>query len=202
MTTRFRRKTRRGDVIVVARLAPSKRIDHAIRAAHVLAATGWTGRLHVVGEGPDRARLEASARSGPAGVVFHGRVDEVTRRELYRASSVTWLTSVREGWGLVITEAARHGTPAVVYDVPGLRDAVRDGVTGFVVPADPQALAAATRRVLDDLTRLAIAALRDSARFTWEASADAFERSLLGAIEDRALARRDRRPQFGWELWG
>ncbi len=42
------------------------------------------------------------------------------------------VTSVKEGWGLVVTEANSQGTPAVVYDVDGLRDSVKDAVTGLV----------------------------------------------------------------------
>jgi glycosyltransferase involved in cell wall biosynthesis len=54
------------------------------------------------------------------------------------------MTSVREGWGLVVTEANALGTPAVVYDAPGLRDSTRDGETGLVCKENsPRALAQA-----------------------------------------------------------
>jgi len=53
------------------------------------------------------------------------------------------MTSVREGWGLVVTEANACGTPAIVYDVPGLRDAVIHERTGLVVAPEPGCLAEA-----------------------------------------------------------
>lgn len=55
------------------------------------------------------------------------------------AAHVHIATSVREGWGLVVTEAAAVGTPTVAYDVPGLRDSTR-AADGVVVPASPMAL--------------------------------------------------------------
>jgi glycosyltransferase involved in cell wall biosynthesis len=66
------------------------------------------------------------------------------------------VTSVREGWGMVITEANSVGTPAVGYDVPGIRDAIRDGVTGLL--ADPSGPA----RIAD----LCVGFVVDDARYT------------------------------------
>ncbi len=98
-------------------------------------------------------------------------------------SAVLWATSVREGWGLVVTEAARCAKPAVVYDVPGLRDAVVDGVTGYVVVADPHALAGATRKLLSErYGELAANALTRSRAYTWDRTADAFESALLDTM--------------------
>jgi glycosyltransferase involved in cell wall biosynthesis len=62
------------------------------------------------------------------------------------------MTSAREGWGLVVTEANACGTPAIVYDVPGLRDAVINEETGLVVSPDPERLADGMRRLWLDRT--------------------------------------------------
>src|SRR5262249_9593655 len=97
----------------------------------------------------------------------------------------------KEGWGLTILEAAACGTPSVATNVPGLRDAVRDGETGLLVPAgNVAALAAAMGRVLEDTTlreRLGRAAIDWAARFTWDAAADAIS-GLIDAA--RGLAPR------------
>jgi glycosyltransferase involved in cell wall biosynthesis len=68
---------------------------------------------------------------------------------MQKAALIT-ATSIKEGWGLIVTEAASQGTPAVVYDVDGLRDSVQDGVTGLATAQDPRALARAVVYLLED----------------------------------------------------
>ena len=100
------------------------------------------------------------------------------------ARTALLMASVREGWGLVVTEAGACGTPAIVYDVPGLRDAVRDGETGLVVAPDKRAMAAAMRRLEGEpglRARLGRAAAAWSGSFTFDRSA-----SILRAGLERA----------------
>lgn len=61
-----------------------------------------------------------------------GQVDRNTKIELFQKSHVLLVTSVREGWGLVVTEANSQGLPAIVYNVEGLRDSVQHNMTGIV----------------------------------------------------------------------
>ena len=97
------------------------------------------------------------------------------------------MTSVREGWGLVVIEANAMGTPAVVYDVHGLRDSVVDGDTGLVCFENtPSGLAEKIRvlvtyRALRD--RLAHGALERSRCFTWEQNAAEFQCVLMKLYE-------------------
>jgi len=167
------------EIVVLGRLTPSKRIEESIMAVKHLRALGWEGVLNVVGGGDERYRCRLQNLARELGlshhVVFHGRVTEERRRDLLRRASVLWMTSVREGWGLAVSEAAAHGTPAVVYDVPGLRESVNHGSTGLVVPPDSLALARATLSLFDSGWRgFAAAALADAARFDWNATAKAF----------------------------
>jgi len=60
-----------------------------------------------------------------------GRVSKARKQELMQKCHLLLVTSIKEGWGLVVTEAASQGTPAIVYDVDGLRDSVRHDVTGM-----------------------------------------------------------------------
>ena len=70
-----------------------------------------------------------------------GRISDQEKEAWMAKAHLVTMTSVKEGWGLVVTEANSQGTPAVVYDVDGLRDSTRDGETGWVVAPNPQALA-------------------------------------------------------------
>src|SRR5260221_7845432 len=103
--------------------------------------------LDVVGDGYLRAQLE---RLGAPGVRLHGFADEPTKLELLRRADLVLMPATREGWGIVAIEAAMQGVPVVGYDVPGLRDAVVDGVTGVLTPACHQDLAAAAVALLGD----------------------------------------------------
>jgi glycosyltransferase involved in cell wall biosynthesis len=96
------------------------------------------------------------------------------------------LTSVREGWGLVVTEANACGTPAIVYDVPGLRDSVRHELTGLIVAPQPLSLFQAMIRVTTDpgfYSRLAAEGKRWSRTFSFDDAA-----SLVGLTLEAAVA--------------
>ena len=99
--------------------------------------------------------------------------------------SALLVASVREGWGLVVTEAAACGTPSIVYDVPGLRDAVRHEVTGLVVPPTPADLAAAMRRIIQERAlaqRLGAAALELSKTFNYDRSAEVLRQGIRARL--------------------
>ena len=71
-----------------------------------------------------------------------GRVGGDAKLQLLREAQVVAITSVKEGWCLVVTEANSQGTPAAVYNVDGLRDSVQNGKTGLVTTQNtPRALA-------------------------------------------------------------
>lgn len=83
-------------------------------------------------------------------IEYLGRVTNEQKLELMQRCQLISVTSLKEGWGLIVTEAASQGTPAVVYDVDGLRDSVRDGVTGSVTACTPTALAHGIVALLED----------------------------------------------------
>jgi glycosyltransferase involved in cell wall biosynthesis/O-antigen/teichoic acid export membrane protein len=124
-------------VVFLGRLSPSKRPQHALDAFGHIRRQIPEARLWVVGDGPMRAKLE---RSAPDGVTFYGRVDDRKRDELVARAHVLLVPSIREGWGLVVTEAAHLGTPTVGYDVPGLKDSLA-AHGGHAVAESPIALA-------------------------------------------------------------
>ena len=125
-------------VVFIGRLSANKRPDHAIRAFGLVRRQLPDAQMWVIGSGPEEARLRKMA--GP-GVTFLGRVPEEEKRERLGRAHALVATSVREGWGLVVTEAAASGTVAIGYDVAGLRDSI--GASGGILTRDdPASLAA------------------------------------------------------------
>ncbi len=104
-------------------------------------ASGAYGQtvLNYIAQSPFRNNIE-----------YLGRVDTAGKAELMQRSHAILVTSVEEGWGLVVSEANVQGTPAVVYDVSGLRDSTQDGETGIVTAENPTALAGGIVTLLSD----------------------------------------------------
>ncbi|MGP3979791.1 glycosyltransferase family 4 protein [Streptomyces sp. KR80] len=158
--------------LAMGRLVEYKRIDLLLRLwERVRPVTG--GRLIVVGDGPERHRLEAMA--GPD-VVFTGRVSEADKHRLLCEAWVLLHPSLVEGWGLVVTEAAARATPAVGFDIPGLRDSVVDGVTGVLARGESSFAAAWCTLALSAERRetLGRAALGRAERFRWSSTVHRF----------------------------
>lgn len=146
-------------VLFVGRLVERKGVAHLIEA---LAQLRDHSRLVVVGDGPERPRLEARARElGVADrVLFRGKVSDAELRGAYQAADVFVLPSVldsrgdTEGLGVVLLEAMNYGVPVIASRIGGIVDIVRDNETGILVsPGDAAALAAALRALLTDAPR-------------------------------------------------
>jgi phosphatidylinositol alpha-mannosyltransferase len=125
--------------------------------------------LTVIGPAPDEL---TPLMLDPRGVRMLGKVDDDTKRRELEAADVLCAPSLRgESFGMVLTEAFAAGTPVVASDIAGYRDVVRDGVDGILVPpGDPQAVAEALREMYcepDTRAGMALAAVRDVARFAW-----------------------------------
>jgi glycosyltransferase involved in cell wall biosynthesis len=91
-----------------------------------------------------------------------GRVTQEKKRELMQRAHLIAVTSVKEGWGLIVTEANSQGTPAVVYDVDGLRDSVKDRETGLICEENtPESLSLKMKQMLGD--EVSYARMRENA---------------------------------------
>jgi glycosyltransferase involved in cell wall biosynthesis len=137
--------------------------------------------MWIVGEGPLKETLESTA---PEGTEFLGRLERLELLDRMGRAHLLVSTSVREGWGLVVTEAAAVGTPAVGYDVAGLRSSIRHDETGILCETNPAALAERVRSLVGDplrYERMRRAALRWGAQHSWENTAAALMRHLLEA---------------------
>jgi glycosyltransferase involved in cell wall biosynthesis len=134
--------------IFLGRLSANKRPDHAIRAFNLARHQLRDAQMWVIGGGPEEGRLRKLA--GP-GVTFLGHVSEEEKRKRLGRAHALVATSVREGWGLVVTEAAASGTVAIGYDVAGLRDSI--GASGGVLTRpDPVSLTAGLVELLRSVT--------------------------------------------------
>ena len=130
----------------VGRLKKYKGVDLVIRAFARLADPAAT--LEIAGAGDYRPALEALAASLDLGarVRFLGFISEEEKLALLRRAWAVALASPKEGWGLTNVEAEACATPVVASNSPGIRESVRDGETGFLVPhGDVEALAARVR---------------------------------------------------------
>jgi glycosyltransferase involved in cell wall biosynthesis len=179
--------------VAVGRLAPVKRYDALVRAAHVARRQVPGLRLHIVGEGYERPKVEAVIDELGASdwVTLLGHITDDELIDLYRRAWIVTSASAREGWGMTLTEAAACGTPAVATRISGHEDAVVDGVTGLLASGD-DALADAMARVLgDDVLRrhLSDGALTRAATLTWSNTATELMR-VIAAEVSRHRARR------------
>jgi glycosyltransferase involved in cell wall biosynthesis len=171
-------------VAYVGRLERYKKVDVVLRAAARLVERFPELQIDIIGRGSDRARLErVAAEVGLADRThFAGFVSDDERDRLLAAARVCVCPSAKEGWGLSVIESNALGTPNVATDAPGLRDSVRDGETGFLVPeGDVEAFAARMGSLLGDDTlaeRMSAAAIAWSRDFDWDRTAARMEASL------------------------
>jgi len=162
-------------VVAVGRLVPVKDFARLIRVMHEVRATVEDARLVIVGDGYERDDLEALIRDLDAEgwVRLAGRVSDDELISLYRQAWTVASTSIREGWGMTITEAAACGTPAVATRIAGHSDAIVEQHSGLLGDNDEQ-ITAHLRAALTDATlrrQLQQGALERAAALTWESTA-------------------------------
>jgi glycosyltransferase involved in cell wall biosynthesis len=177
-------------VVAVGRLVPVKRFDLLIRALADLHERVPALRAVIIGEGYARPELEAlrAELGAESWLELPGRVEDDDLVDWYRRAWVVASSSLREGWGMTLTEAAACGTPAVATAIAGHTDAVLHGESGLLVE-DADELAGALHHVVTDevlRNRLSRGALSRARWFTWEATA----RRSLEALAEETAARR------------
>ncbi len=161
-------------IVYVGRIRRYKQIRKLLDAFEIVKRAVPDARLVVAGAGDDLPSLREETRErGLSDVDFLGRVDEATKIRLLQEGWVFGMPSQIEGWGIVVVEAAACGTPAVAYDVNGLRDCILDGRTGYLASCDEEFAARLLSLVSDRSlrTRMSLAAAEWSKRFSWERTA-------------------------------
>jgi glycosyltransferase involved in cell wall biosynthesis len=143
-------------ILFASKLQTRKRCIDLVEAFIRLASSPETAPaayLLIVGDGEERAHLEARAReSGLSGICFLGFRNQTELPRIYDLCDVFVLPSHNETWGLIVNEVMNAGRPIVVTEQVGCQpDLVHDGFNGFVYPAfDVDALSGCLRRLLDD----------------------------------------------------
>jgi glycosyltransferase involved in cell wall biosynthesis len=143
------------DVLILGAMRPMKRTLSAIRGFELACDKNPKLTLTIAGDtnGSYAAKvlkyIDSSRYAGSIKVL--GKVSAEQRIEAMRQASVILVTSIKEGWGLIVTEANSQGTPAVAFDSDGLRDSIRNGETGILVKdGDEAALGNAINALLAD----------------------------------------------------
>jgi glycosyltransferase involved in cell wall biosynthesis len=141
-------------IAVLGRLVVHKRVSRVVDAAAKLRDQHRIVHVDIIGRGPEEENLrKLVADRGCADIVtLHGFVDERTKAELVGRARLHVCASEGEGWGQVVLEAAAAGVPTLAYDVPGLRDSVLPGRTGWLMDPREQ-VATGVLRALSELGR-------------------------------------------------
>jgi glycosyltransferase involved in cell wall biosynthesis len=181
---------RQNDFVTIGRLVQPKRQGDLIEALAILKSRdGWRGRAVVIGEGPERTRLEHLVRRrGLTGhVALMGLADSASKLRALRDSRIFVLTSEREGFSIATLEAMAEGLPVIAArpksdDVFGVMDLVTEGVNGYYYPCgDAVALANLLRVALgspEHCIDLGNRGRQRSASFRWSRIADELESHL------------------------
>jgi glycosyltransferase involved in cell wall biosynthesis len=161
-------------LLFVGDMVPPKGVDELVSAVLSARAQGAALALDLVGDGPLRAVLEARVEAAGAGdrVRFHGTVPRPAVADRLRTADCLVLPSHNEGTPVSVMEALTSGVPVVASRVGGIPDLVTEGTDGLLVPpGDPEALAAALRRLCTEpglLVHLARGAAATGGRFALE----------------------------------
>jgi colanic acid/amylovoran biosynthesis glycosyltransferase len=151
------------ELLCAGRLSAEKGQHVLIAAMSRLVSECRNVRLHLVGDGPDRASLEQEVKTRhlEPSVVFHGWMDQRELRSLYQAADAFVLPSFAEGIPVVLMEAMACALPCISTWVGGIPELIQNGVDGFLVaPGDEVDLANAITKLIDCpplLRRLGIA---------------------------------------------
>ena len=183
--------------IFVARLVRMKRGDLCIKAMKAVVEKHPNARLLLIGNGPDEERLRNLIND----LGLATSIQIINKNNFFidkspvdikvRFMQEAWglvLPSVKEGWGMVVTEAAACGTPSIVSNVTGLRDSVVDKKTGIILSKQPSSkeLANAISLLIENKKlreKLSLGALQWSKEFNWDKSYTRFKHLILAKYE-------------------
>ena len=172
-------------IVHLGRLRRYKSVEVALRAMLRIREKLPAAKLVIIGDGPHKPALEREAkRLGlERSVQFFGFMKHEELVRFLNRAHLLINPSPKEGWGLTVVEANACGVPVVASDRPGLRDSVRDGGTGFLVPyGEAAAFAEKSLAILGDRDlwlRMSAGALERVRELTWERCA----RETIEALE-------------------
>jgi len=165
-------------LIFVARLSKAKGIEDAIHVLYLVKKDYPNVQLWVIGQknGEYYQKLKKLVKKLGLqdNIKFYGFVSQEKKFELMSRAHLLISPSIKEGWGLTIPEAGLVGTPAVVYNVSGLKDVVKNDVNGLLVELKPKAMAAAIKGILENdkkYQKLRKGAIKEAQKYNWDKTA-------------------------------
>lgn len=166
-------------VVFLGRLKKAKLPHHALQAFSIIKHKIHDAKMWIIGDGYMRAKL---ASYNIKDVTFYGHTSNEKKYELLSRAHIVIVPAVREGWGLIVTEANAMGTPAIGYDVHGLRDSIKHDETGITIrEKSPAAMAQQAISLLRDSERLSKYsrnALEFARHFSWDTTVDLFQQVI------------------------
>ena len=161
-------------IVTVGRLVPWKGIFGLIDAVAIARDEFPSVSLTIVGDGPDRAALEAYADTRLTNTVsFTGALSHADTLAVIKSADVFVLNSTYEGLSHLLIEATSLGVPIVATSMGGNPEVIQEGISGLLVPpGDPTFLAQAITRICKDSAlreKLQKGALESASAFTQEA---------------------------------
>lgn len=170
------------NILILGSIRPMKRTLEAVKAFEAARDSNKKIKLTLAGDDSDayarQVKAYVAASRHASAIKVLGRVSSQQRLDLMRDAAVILVTSIKEGWGLIVTEANSQGAPAIVYDCDGLRDSVKQDQTGLLIkPGDFKAMATALNKLLEDRQRygqIRQAAWQDSKQYTLKNSYNDF----------------------------
>lgn len=174
-------KEKESTFIFVSRIVKMKGIEDVIKAFLKIKSEKIDARLWIVGDGEEgyisKLKNIVKANGIEKRVTFFGRVSNKTKLELMKKSHLLLHASVREGWGLVVLEAASQGTPTIAYDISGLKDSIKNGITGITLK----------RNTPEELAKEALLLIRDKIKYkTFQENGISWAKSLRWEDATRA----------------
>lgn len=172
-------------ITYVGRIKKYKNIEKIIDAVEILKDQIPDIKLIIGGKGDNSINLQniVKNRGLTKYIEFTGFLTEEEKAELLSRAWIFVTMAEKEGWGITVIEANAAATPAIGSDVPGLRDSIKNGETGYLVPLDSsEELAEKIISILTDKDRLETLssnALKWSKKFTWDSSANYFLEKIV-----------------------
>ena len=167
----------------LGRLTKTKKTLDILKAFKIVNKQFRETKLSLIGDGYLKKYLIKYATSLDCAdnIIFHGFLEEYEKFQILNKSKLLLVSGIREGWGIVVTEANSVGVPAIGYNIHGLRDSIIDGGTGLLCEPNPEGMAKKIIKFLEDKNlqdTLSKNALKYSRNFSWDKSAEEFEKVL------------------------
>ena len=145
-------------------------------------------KLMIIGTGPEKENMEKLSVDMKLqnSITFMGRLTNKNLTETVASSWINVHSSITEGWGFSIIEAAAAGTPTVAYEVPGVVDAIENGINGIKVrDGDRNELKRAAIEILSTAEKWSESSVRSAEKYSWNRTAEMWEKLIRDLDSDK-----------------